>query len=320
MLVCWPCPHGTNPCEASPSLRTSGAVGTLSRSNPKRPLIDPPGAKWTETASGISSMYRHGIGERRALVPPTRSRAAFRVVRGTTRRPPARDRIRLVAVAPQRFARAAPSARTEQRRAVAWCRARCSRLVRGGSAFVRCPARYVEKVNEPCRSVAREGCRRASRGDLTGDDGRALASMATDLLRWRLRTERDALLAQRRTGDLAALFQLTPVKQISLSVAVWELARLDTPRGTVGFGIVDEDPPRALVITVAGVPLADPDLAPLRHLVEGTAASEIRRQGWRPWRRPGAAVVQLTAPTSADASVPGIDGLKLVVTSLVRHD
>src|SRR3954452_16975239 len=144
--------------------------------------------------------------------------------------------------------------------------------------------------------------------------------MATDLLRWRLRTERDAVLVQRRTGDLAALFQLPPVKQISLSLAVWDLARLATPRGTVEFGIIDEDAPRALVVTVAGVRLADPDLDPLCHLVEGTAAREVRSQGWRPWRRPGAAVVQLTAPTNPDGWVPGVDELKVVVAALVRHD
>jgi len=143
--------------------------------------------------------------------------------------------------------------------------------------------------------------------------------MAKAVLTLDLNTQEDVLLTRRRARDLAALLQFTPAEQIGLSTAVWEVARLAEPKGTVELAVVDAPPSVAVRITISGVPrsvltvTADGprlDLDALGRLVDRVEARDVN----------GAATVRLIAAAGPDAWVPGVDELELVLASLTRHD
>jgi signal transduction histidine kinase len=143
--------------------------------------------------------------------------------------------------------------------------------------------------------------------------------MATAVLTLPLRTPEDVLLTRRRARDLAALLQFTPVEQIGLSTAVWEVARLAERRGEAELAVIEAPPSIAVRVTVTGVPASalsgagdGPrlDLDALRRLVDRVEASGAH----------GSATVRLSAAAGPDAWAPGVGDLELVLRSLTRHD
>jgi signal transduction histidine kinase len=143
--------------------------------------------------------------------------------------------------------------------------------------------------------------------------------MATAVLTLPLGSQEDILLIRRRARDLAALLQFTPEDQISLSTAVWEVARLAERRGEAELAVVESPPSVAVQVTVSGVPARfvrgeggqGLDLQALRRLVQHVEAQDSRN---------GTAVVRLSSEASADAWVPDFDEVELVLRSLTRHD
>src|SRR5919206_578394 len=143
--------------------------------------------------------------------------------------------------------------------------------------------------------------------------------MATAVLTLPLGSQEDVLLIRRRARDLAALLQFTPEDQISLSTAVWEVARLAERRGEAELAVVESPPSVAVRVTVSGVPARfvrgeggeGLDLQALGRLVQQVEA----RDGSN-----GTAVVRLSSEAGADAWVPDFDEVELVLRSLTRHD
>ena len=143
--------------------------------------------------------------------------------------------------------------------------------------------------------------------------------MATAVLTLPLGSQEDILLIRRRARDLAALLQFTPEDQISLSTAVWEVARLAERRGEAELAVVESPPSVAVRVTVSGVPARfvrgeggqGLDLQALGRLVQHVEAQDSRN---------GTAVVRLSSEASADAWVPDFDEVELVLRSLTRHD
>jgi signal transduction histidine kinase len=143
--------------------------------------------------------------------------------------------------------------------------------------------------------------------------------MATAVLTLPLGSQEDVLLIRRRARDLAALLQFTPEDQISLSTAVWEVARLAESRGEAELAVVESPPSVAVRVTVSGVPARfvrgeggeGLDLQALGRLVQHVEAHDSRN---------GTAVVRLSSEAGADAWVPDFDEVELVLRSLTRHD
>lgn len=143
--------------------------------------------------------------------------------------------------------------------------------------------------------------------------------MATAVLTLPLGSQEDVLLIRRRARDLAALLQFTPEDQISLSTAVWEVARLAERRGEAELAVVESPPTVAVRVTVSGVPARfirgeggqGLDLQALGRLVQHVEAHDSRN---------GTAVVRLSSEAGADAWVPDFDEVELVLRSLTRHD
>ena len=162
--------------------------------------------------------------------------------------------------------------------------------------------------------------------------------MATAVLTLPLGSQEDVLLIRRRARDLAALLQFTPEDQISLSTAVWEVARLAERRGEAELAVVESPPTVAVRVTVSGVPERfvrgegghGLDLQALGRLVQhveahdsrnGTAVAEVDGSG-KPvsWRHlPGtdaAGVPLVTVPISGtvyDAVDVMLDGCASLV-------
>jgi hypothetical protein len=144
-----------------------------------------------------------------------------------------------------------------------------------------------------------------------------VSSLATPALTLALRTEADVMLARCMAGDLAALLQLAPEKQISVSQAVGQVAVLAEGRGRVEFAVVDGPQSAEAVITVYGVSRSAlrvagdaprVDLNALRQLVERVGVRD----------RDGVVVVELRASAGPDAWIPRVDELQIVLESLVR--
>jgi signal transduction histidine kinase len=140
--------------------------------------------------------------------------------------------------------------------------------------------------------------------------------MASAVLTLSLRTQEDVLLTRRRARDLAALLQFPPEEQIGLSTAVWEIARLASEEGEAELAIVEE-PAVAVRVTVTGVPTSALkargaiDMEGLRRLVDEVDATSSAN---------GRATVCLSRAVDADAWLPDVRELELVLRSLTRHE
>src|SRR5919199_254028 len=143
--------------------------------------------------------------------------------------------------------------------------------------------------------------------------------MATAVLTLPLGSQEDVLLIRRRARDLAALLQFTPEDQISLSTAVWEVARLAERRGEAELAVVESPPSVAVRVTVSGVPARfvrgeggqGLDLQALGRLVQHVEAHDSSN---------GTAVVRLSSEAGADAWVPDFDEVELVRLTSERAD